>query len=62
VPAQGTVGVVTSYFEDGTVSVRQNPDSEHRARCEPEWLEVVGYWRGLTPEVMAALIGEVSRG
>lgn len=55
-PAPATTGIVSSYIEpddehpDGMLSVRQNPDHDHRAECRPEWLTVVGYWRGLTPK------------
>ncbi len=50
-PAPGQIGQVMSYFESGLVSVqgRQSIGGvelgfEVRAQCEPEWLEVVGYY------------------
>lgn len=55
-PQEGTVGIVTSYNEadiehpNGKLSVRQFPDATVRSQCLPEWLEVVGYYKNLTPE------------
>jgi hypothetical protein len=50
---------VTSYYDDGALSVRQSPGADTRAVCDPEWLEVVGYWNGITPErVREILAGE----
>jgi len=55
-PAPDKVGIVTSYTEpdeehsNGQISVRAHPDAVIRFQCDPECLEVVGYWRGLTPE------------
>ena len=55
-PALGCDGIVSSYFEpdsehpDGMLSVRSFPDAEFKAQCRPEWLKVVGYYKGLTPE------------
>lgn len=53
-PLPGTIGIVTSYLEkkDRTASltVRQSPDSSIKAECKPEWLEVVAYWKEITPE------------
>jgi hypothetical protein len=62
-PAPGGHGIICSYFEpsatckDGSVTVRPGPDAEMRYECRPENLVVVGYWRGLTPEVVAVLMG-----
>lgn len=56
-PAPGTVGIVRTYFDNGDVSVVQHPTSGVRAKCHPDWLEVVGYWRGLTPELVKEILG-----
>jgi hypothetical protein len=62
-PARGSVGIVTSYFEPseeypyGTVSVRPGPEADKRFACDPDWLEVVGYWRGLSHERIKAILG-----
>jgi hypothetical protein len=56
IPAVGTCGIVTTYLAPNDVfvgvrlTVRQTPSSVLRAECYPADLEVVGYWRGLTPE------------
>jgi len=64
-PAPGETGIVTSYFEpddehpEGMVSVRNHgTDTPVKAQCEPVWLNVVGYHRGITPEVVKKLLGE----
>jgi len=62
IPAPGTIGVIRSYVEpgddhlNGELSVAQHPDSESWGRCVPGDLEVVGYYKGLTPEVVDALL------
>lgn len=62
IPAPGTIGVIRSYVEpgderpSGELSVAQHPDAEMWARCVPGDLEVVGYYKGLTPEVVDALL------
>lgn len=59
IPAPGVIGVVTSYAEVGEeieISVADHPDSDKWARCKPEWLEVVGYYKGLTLDVTKALL------
>lgn len=56
-PHPGTLGIVTSLLEDGNVSVRQEPHGTVRAECEPEWLEVVGYHRGMTPQWVSEVLG-----
>lgn len=58
IPAPGTCGIITSWLENGQVSVRQHPDGDVRAVCDADSLEVVGYWRGLTPAVVASLLSE----
>lgn len=61
-PAPGTHGIVTSYSEPseekpkGLVSVRDGPYGSVRHQCLPEWLEVVGYWKGLTPERLKKIL------
>lgn len=57
IPKPGTLGIVVSYREDGGVTVMQHPDAEIRAVCDPSWLEVVGYFRGITPEAIRKMIG-----
>lgn len=47
-PALGTIGIVFSYLEDGSMMILQDPDSMLRAQCEADWLEVVGYRKGMT--------------
>jgi hypothetical protein len=59
-PAEGKLGVVFSYIQkpDGSVNLRvsEGPDGPLGAECEPGWIEVVGYYRNLTPAVIAGLI------
>jgi hypothetical protein len=54
-PGLGEVGMVVSYLEEGgvTVVVNGNPI---RGACQPDWLEVVLYQEGLTPEDVAAVL------
>jgi hypothetical protein len=55
-PHPGTAGIVVSYIEDGAVTVIQQPGASMRAECDAGWLEVVGYWRGLTPAVVREIL------
>lgn len=63
-PAPGEVAQVVSIFEpsdgcpDGRVSVF-DPESAINVRCEcdPEWLEVVGYWGDMSPELVGVILG-----
>ena len=55
-PAPGHLGIVTSYIKGGTLTVRDGPDGGVRFECQPDWLEVVGYWSGLTPQIMAEIL------
>jgi len=48
-PKPWEVGIVASYFEDGNISVVV-PGRPLRAQCQPEWLEVVEYRKGLSPD------------
>lgn len=67
IPALGTVGIVATLVEpsernpDGLVGVLQSPDADVRGHCEPSCLEVVGYHRGLTREVISAILAEPRR-
>lgn len=62
IPAPGTIGLVASYLEpssdspNGELTVRQHPDADIRAACDPDKMEVVGYYKGLTPEIVEALL------
>ena len=65
IPAPNTIGIVTSYHEpdadhpDGLIGVRANPDALICGQCLPEWLEVVGYYKGeFTPELMKNILGK----
>ena len=49
-PAPGVIGKVVSYLENGNVRVVDGPDGDVAAECQPHWLEVVGYWNGVTPD------------
>jgi hypothetical protein len=55
-PLPKTVGIVVSYIDpdeghtEGMVTVRQHPEGGFRAVCRPEWLEVVGFHRGMDHE------------
>jgi len=65
-PAPGDVGIITSYSEpdekypNGTVSVRASPYACTRAQCDPEWLTVVGYYQGITPEVIKMIFDDLN--
>ena len=49
-------GIVVSYFEPGSscvppsVSVCEGPEGDTRGECDLNWIRVIGYWRGITPE------------
>jgi len=55
IPQMGTIGIVVAYTEDngGGIVVKQSPQSEFSAICEPGSLNVVGYYKGFTPIVVA---------
>lgn len=54
-PAPGETARIASYTEGGEVSVTFDR-GESRAFCKPDWLEVVSYADGMTPDdVRAAL-------
>ena len=58
-PRKGYYGLVTSYTMDGSdVKVTPAPydkEAQFAGMCDPEWLEVVGYWRGLTREKVQSI-------
>lgn len=58
VPAPGVVGIVSSYLENGHVTVRESPTSALRAECDPNDLEVVGYWRGVDSAWVAHVLAD----
>lgn len=58
-PRPGTTGMVASYTEGsfdalGVTVVQEGNNC--RAGCEPDWLEVVGYTGGVTPEHVELLL------
>ena len=55
-PAPGTVGFLAGYNENGTMIIVQHPDQDLSARCDPDWLEVVGYRKGLTPNDVRSIL------
>jgi hypothetical protein len=59
-PRKGFYGLVTSYTRDGSdVKVTPAPydkEAQFAGMCDPDWLEVVGYWRGLTPDKVRSII------
>lgn len=63
-PAPGTVGIVRHWREpsadrpEGLIGVLSHPEGRIVHDCRPEWLEVVGYYKGLTPDVLGALLME----
>ena len=56
VPVEGTLGVVESWSEDGSIGVSQSPSGFVRGYCDPDDLQVVAYWRGWTPERMREVL------
>ena len=69
-PAPGDVGIVTSYHEphpddsceaclgapEGLIGVRDGPTGSVIHHCRPEWLEVVGFYKGMTAERVTSLL------
>lgn len=61
-PKPDEFAIVTSFYEpssehpNGLITVRDGGEGEIRHQCEPEWLEVVAYWRGWTPEKMQEVL------
>jgi hypothetical protein len=66
VPQDGTTGIAVGVRErqkaDGgyelTVMVTQSPNSGLRAECDPDDLEVVGFWKDLTGDKIRALVAQ----
>lgn len=58
-PSPGNVGIVSSYVEpkeglpDGALGVLAHPNGRILYHCAPGSLAVVGYFKGLTPEVLS---------
>ena len=50
------LGIVSSIFEDGTITVRESPTAAVRHRAHRECVEVVGYFNGLTPAKMVEIL------
>jgi len=57
VPYVFTVGIVVGYEPDGTLHVRQTPE-DSSVLVSAEDLKVVGYWRGLSPEVVRKILSK----
>ena len=58
IPQMGTIGFVLSYSDDdasGTLVVKQSPGAEFSGGCNPGDLEVVGYYKGLTPQIVSTM-------
>lgn len=55
-PRPGRLGVVVNYSRDGkelkVVPSENDTEAKYEGMCSPEDLEVVGYWRGLNPELV----------
>ena len=58
--ADNRYGIITSYSEDGDVSIRSHPDANIRGWVKIEHLTVVDYWGGITPEVIRNIISNCS--
>lgn len=54
--ADNCYGIVTSYMEDGMVTIRPNPNADIRGVVDPEHLTVVGYWGGVTLEIITSIL------
>ncbi len=52
VPSPGRFGIVVNV-SGKFVYVIDGPEGDIKAECKPNWLEVVGYWKGWTPERVA---------
>lgn len=59
-PRLGRYGTVVTISRDGTqVKIRPSPNdtqARYTGMCDLDWLEIVGYWRGLTPEKVSAIL------
>jgi hypothetical protein len=64
-PAPNTFGIVTSVVAPdannprGTLGVRQHPESDIRAHCDPRDLTLVGFHRGITPAVVRGWVTDI---
>jgi len=48
VPWSGELGVVIGY-KDGYLLIKQKPDSGQKCYARPDQIELVAFWRGITP-------------
>jgi hypothetical protein len=48
---------VQGYYEGGLLAVRAGPQSNSVGQCKAEWLEILGYYQGLTPERVMEIMG-----
>jgi hypothetical protein len=55
VPCPYSIGIVRAYYDDGTVAVSQEPESEFTP-VNTEDLEIVGFWKGLNQQAMKRLL------
>ena len=55
--ADNGYGIVSSYSEDGMLTIRANPDADIRGFVDPKHLTVVGYWNNMTPERIKTIFG-----
>jgi hypothetical protein len=48
-------GIIASYSENGQVSITY-PDANVRGFVDPQYLRVIEYWGGITPDLIRQLI------
>lgn len=61
IPSPGLLGTVVNVDHESIYVIEGEPATDDNAikqvgQCRPEWLNVVGYWQGLTPERVAKII------
>jgi hypothetical protein len=56
--ADDQYGILSSYAENGQVSIRAHPDGGVRGFVDPKHLTVVGYWGGVTSDVIKGIIND----
>lgn len=61
-PRPGRLGIVVNMATSGHLKVIEADvpgasPNQFAGMCDPEWLEVVGYWRGLTPDGVKTILG-----